>query len=130
MKKVYTKVEGAPGAVGPYSVAVSADNLLFISGQLPIDVQTGEIAGKTAAEQAKFALDNIQTILQGLNSDLENVIKVNIYLTDMDSFAQVNEVYSQYFKDRYPARSCVEVSKLPKDALVEIEAIALCNNRV
>ena len=130
MKKVYTKVEGAPEAVGPYSVAVSADNLLFTSGQLPIDVRTGKIAGKTAAEQAKFALDNIQTILQGLNSDLENVIKVNIYLTDMDSFAQVNEVYSQYFKDRYPARSCVEVSKLPKDALVEIEAIALYNNRV
>ncbi len=130
MKKVYTKVEGAPEAVGPYSVAVSADNLLFTSGQLPIDVRTGKIAGKTAAEQAKFALDNIQTILQGLNSDLENVIKVNIYLTDMDSFAQVNEVYSQYFKDRCPARSCVEVSKLPKDALVEIETIALYNNRI
>lgn len=130
MKKVYTKVEGAPEAVGPYSVAVSADNLLFTSGQLPIDVRTGKIAGKTAAEQAKFALDNIQTILQGLNSDLENVIKVNIYLTDMDSFAQVNEVYSQYFKDKCPARSCVEVSKLPKDALVEIEVIALNNNRI
>lgn len=125
MKKAYTKVDNAPEAVGPYSVAVSADNLLFTSGQLPIDVKSGEIAGKNAAEQAKVALDNVQTILQGLNSDLQNVIKVTVYLTDMDSFSQVNEVYAQYFKDKCPARSCVEVSRLPKGAQVEIEAIAL-----
>ncbi len=125
MKQVYTSVKGAPEAVGPYSVAVSADNLLFTSGQLPIDVNTGEISGTTHGEQAKFALDNLQTVVQSLGSDLENVIKVNIYITDMDSFGQVNEVYAQYFKDNCPARSCVEVSKLPKGALVEIEATAL-----
>ena len=125
MKQVYKSVKNAPEAIGPYSAAVSAGNLLFTSGQLPIDVKTGEISGKTPAEQAKYALDNLQTIVQSLGSDLENVIKVTVYITDMDSFGSVNEVYGQYFKDNCPARSCVEVSKLPKGALVEIEAIAL-----
>ena len=125
MKQVYTKIEGAPEAVGPYSIAVVTGNLAFTSGQLPIDMKTGEIAGKTHAEQAKYALDNVQTIVKELGSDMENVVKVNIFITDMDSFAQVNEVYAQYFKADCPARSCVEVSKLPKGALVEIEAVAL-----
>jgi len=125
MKQVYTSIKGAPEAIGPYSIAVSTDNLVFTSGQLPIDVKTGEIAGATAGEQAKFALDNVQTIVQSLGSDLENVIKVNIFITDMDSFGEINEVYAGYFKENCPARSCVEVSKLPKGALVEIEAIAL-----
>ncbi len=125
MKQVYTSIKGAPEAVGPYSIAVSTDNLIFTSGQLPMDAKTGEILGETPAEQAKYALDNLQTIIQGLGSDLENVIKVTVFITDMDSFGSVNEVYAQYFKDNCPARSCVEVSKLPKGALVEIEAIVL-----
>jgi 2-iminobutanoate/2-iminopropanoate deaminase len=125
MKQAYTSIKNAPEAVGPYSIAVATDNLIFTSGQLPIDVKTGEISGETPAEQAKYALDNLQTVIQSLGSDMENVIKVNVFITDMDSFGSINEVYAQYFKVNCPARSCVEVSKLPKGALVEIEAIAL-----
>ncbi len=128
MKQVYKSIENAPEAIGPYSVGVSVGNLLFTSGQLPIDVKTGEISGETPAEQAKYALDNLQTIVQSVGSDLEDVVKVTVFITDMDSFGSINEVYGQYFKDNCPARSCVEVSKLPKGALVEIEAIVFIKN--
>ena len=125
MKKVFAKIEGAPEAIGPYSVAVSTGDLLFVSGQLSFDVKTGTIAGTTAAEQADVVMRNIQTILENLHSSLEHVVKTTIFLTDMDSFSEVNEVYGRYFKENCPARSCVEVSRLPKGALVEIETIAL-----
>ncbi len=127
MRKAFTSVEGAPGAVGPYSVAVSSGNMLFTSGQLPIDIKTGEITGDTAVTQAKYALDNLKTIIEKLGSDMESVVKVTIYLTDITCFAEVNEVYAQYFKGSCPARSLVEVSNLPKGAQIEIEAIAMIN---
>lgn len=125
MKQVFAGVEGAPEAIGPYSVAVANNDLIFTSGQLPIDTKTGTISGETAALQTKVAMDNLQAILLGVGSDLKNVLKVTIFLTDMSSFAEVNEVYSQYFKEQCPARTCVEVSGLPKGAYVEIEAVAL-----
>ena len=127
MRKAFTSVEGAPGAVGPYSVAVSSGNMLFTSGQLPIDIKTGEITGDTAVAQAKYALDNLKTIIEKLGSDMESVVKVTIYLTDITCFTEVNEVYAQYFKGSCPARSLVEVSNLPKGAQIEIEAIAMTN---
>ncbi|MCK5683059.1 Rid family detoxifying hydrolase [bacterium] len=127
MKEVFKSVEGAPGAVGPYSVAVSTGDILYTSGQLPMDANTGEIIGDNSATQAKFALENLKTIIEKLGSDMKSVLKVTIFLTDMKSFAEVNEVYSTYFKENCPARSCVEVSNLPKGALIEIEAIALIN---
>jgi len=125
MKQTFAGIEGAPEAIGPYSVAVASSDLLFTSGQLPIDPQTGAISVESAAQQAKIAMDNLKAVLMGSVSDLEKVLKVTIFLADMSSFAEVNEIYSQYFREQCPARSCVEVSRLPKDALVEIEAMAL-----
>lgn len=127
MRKAYDSVEGAPAAVGPYSIAVSTGNILYTSGQLPIHAGTGDIVGDTVAIQARQSLENLKTIIEKLGSDMKNVIKVNIYLTDMDCFSEFNDVYSEYFNDSYPARSCVEVSNLPKGAQIEIEAIALMN---
>ena len=127
MRKAFNSVEGAPGAVGPYSVAVSAGDMLFTSGQLPMDAKTGEILGETAVTQAKYALDNLKTVIEKLGSDMESVVKVTIYMTDIACFGEVNEVYAQYFKGSCPARSCVEVSNLPKGAQIEIEAIAQIN---
>jgi len=127
MKETFGSVEGAPMAVGPYSIAVSAGNLLYTSGQLPIDVETGNIIGETAAIQAKYSLENLKTVIEKLGSDMKNVIKVTIFMTDIGCFSEVNDVYAEYFKESYPARSCVEVSNLPKGAQIEIEAIALMN---
>lgn len=127
MKKTFDSVEGAPKAVGPYSIAVSTGDLLYTSGQLPMDAGTGEIVGDTPAEQARYALENLKAIIEKLDSDMKNVIKITIFLTDMGSFSSVNEVYSTYFTENCPARSCVEVSNLPKGAQIEIEAIAQIN---
>ena len=128
MKKTFDKVEGVPSAVGPYSVAVSTGNMLYTSGQLPMDPATGEIIGDTAADQARYALENVKKIIENLGSEMENVVKVTIFLTDMGCFPEVNDVYSEFFQENCPARSCVEVSRLPKDAQIEIEAIALMNS--
>jgi len=125
MKKTFDKVEGAPSAVGPYSVAVSTGDMLYTSGQLPMDPVTGEIIGDTPADQARYSLENLKNVIENLGSKMENVVKVTIFITDMDSFAEINNVYSEFFLENCPARSCVEVSRLPKDALIEIEAIAL-----
>ncbi len=125
MKKAYRDVENAPDAVGPYSIAVSAGNVLYTSGQLPIDPDTGNLVADDIATQVKQTLENMKTIVEKLGSDMNSVIKVNIYLTDMDEFPVFNEIYAKYFIDSYPARSCVEVSNLPKGAQIEIEAIAL-----
>jgi 2-iminobutanoate/2-iminopropanoate deaminase len=127
IRKTFSSVEGAPSAVGPYSVAVSVGNLLFTSGQLPIDVKTGEITGETGATQAKYCLDNLKKVLEELGSDMASVIKVTIFLTDITCFGEVNEVYAQYFKESCPARSCVEVSNLPKGAQIEIEVVSMIN---
>jgi len=125
MRKAYDSVKGAPAAVGPYSIAVSAGNTLYTSGQLPINPDTGNLVGDTVAEQAKQSLENLKTIIEKLGSNMMNLIKVNIYLTDMGSFSEFNDVYAEFFHDSFPARSCVEVSNLPKGAQIEIEAIAL-----
>lgn len=127
MKKTFDSVAGVPSAVGPYSLAVSTGNILYTSGQLPMDSDTGEIIGNTPGEQAKFALQNLKTIIEELGSDMKNVLKVTIFLTDMASFTAVNEVYSTFFQESCPARSCVEVSNLPKGAQIEIEAMAMIN---
>jgi 2-iminobutanoate/2-iminopropanoate deaminase len=125
MRRVYDSVEGAPAAVGPYSTAVSVGNILYTSGQLPIDPHTGDIIGDTVAQQAKQSLENLKTIIEKLGSDMKSLIKVTIFLTDMNCFSEFNHVYAEFFKDSYPARSCVEVSNLPKGAQIEIEASAL-----
>lgn len=117
----------APGAIGPYSQAMQAGGFIFTSGQLGLDPATGEF-GKDVEEQARLSLNNVKAILEEAGSSLNQAVKMTVFLKDMNDFARVNEVYSSFFEQPYPARSAVEVARLPKDALVEIEAIALQGN--
>jgi len=124
-KKVY-QVENGPKAVGPYSVAASAGDLLFVSGQIPMVPSSGEIkTDASVAVQARQCLENLKTVLAGCGSSLEKVVKCTVFITDMAKFGELNEVYSEYFVSDPPARAVVEVSALPKHVDVEIEAIAL-----
>ena len=125
MKKILNTTN-APAAIGPYSQAVRAGSFIYISGQLPIDPATGAFAGQDAASQSRQSLRNIQAILASEGLGLDTVVKVNVFLKDMNDFAAMNEVYAQFFTESYPARAAVEVARLPKDALVEIEAVAYC----
>ena len=121
--KTVINSKDAPEAIGPYSHAIMAGNFLFISGQLPIDPSTGQFAGNDIASQTKQSLKNLLTIVKTSGMGVDNIIKTTVYLSDMNNFATMNEVYSTVFKAEYPARA-IEVARLPKDALVEIEAIA------
>ena len=114
----------APGAIGPYSQGIVAGSLVFVSGQTPLDPNNGTIPAGPAA-QARQAMENVKAILEAGGSSLAKVVKMTVFLYDMEPFAVVNEVYASYFSGTFPARSCVQVARQPKDALVEIEAIAL-----
>jgi 2-iminobutanoate/2-iminopropanoate deaminase len=118
------RTERAPKAVGPYSQAVKAGGFLFVSGQIPLDPETGEIVGETTAEQAARVLKSIRCIVEDSGGSLNDVVKTTIFLVDMNDFAAVNEVYATYFSGETPARATVQVGRLPKDVRVEIEAIA------
>lgn len=124
MKRKVILTESAPGAIGPYSQAIKKGNFIFVSGQLPVNPQTGEIP-KNIIEQTKQSLSNVKEILKATGASLEDVVKTTVFLKDLSHFTEVNEVYGEFFTDNYPARSCVEVSRLPKDASVEIEVIAI-----
>lgn len=116
----------APTAIGPYSQGIETGDLVFISGQMPIDPVSGEMAGPTVAEQAHQALKNVRAILRQAGLLLDDVVKTTIYMKDLSEFGTVNEIYGEYFRDTvFPARACVEVARLPKDVLIEIEAIAV-----
>ena len=121
-KQVFASPSGAP-AVGPYSAAVGAGDYVFVSGQVPL-APDGKIVGYTPKDQARKALENLRATLQAAGLTLDNVVKTTIFLKDMDEFAAVNDVYAEFFTEPYPARSTVEVARLPKDLHVEIEAIA------
>jgi len=114
----------APAAIGPYSQANKAGGFLFTAGQIPLDPFTMEIVGETAHEQARQALMNAQAVVQAGGLKLTDVVKVTVFILDMGEFAAINEVYETFFGERPPARSVVEVSRLPKDVLVEIEMVA------
>jgi 2-iminobutanoate/2-iminopropanoate deaminase len=114
---------GAPEAVGPYVHAVRADGLLFCSGQIPLDPKTGEIAGTTAADQAGRCLENLAAVCAAAGATLGDAVKLTVYLTDMGSFASVNEVYESFFESDPPARVALAVAALPRGALVEIDAV-------
>ena len=114
----------APAAVGPYSQAIKTQHSLFISGQLPIDPKTGQLVEGSIADQTRQALQNILEILRAAKLERSDIVKTTVYLRNMDDFAGMNEVYAAILDKDPPARACVEVSRLPKDALVEIEAIA------
>ena len=127
MKKEILINTDAPKAIGPYSPALKIGNLIFASGQLPVDTATGELAEGSIEAQAQKALDNLRLVLQPFGIGLEHIVKVTIFLKDMNNFSRVNEIYGQYFSSDFPARSCIEVARLPKDAQIEVEAIAYCD---
>jgi 2-iminobutanoate/2-iminopropanoate deaminase len=124
MKKQVIKTEKAPKAIGPYSQAIQAGNFLFLSGQIPLDPKTGELVKGDIQQQTQQVLENIKGVLESQKLRMENVVKMTIFLKDIGNFNQVNEVYATYFPSSPPARSTVEVAKLPKDADIEIEAVA------
>ena len=114
----------APQAIGPYSQAVRIGNMLYTSGQIPIDPDTGAIVEGGITEQTRQSLTNIKAILNAAGTNMGAVVKTTVFLSDMENFAAMNEVYAQFFQPPFPARSAVEVARLPKDVLVEIEVIA------
>jgi 2-iminobutanoate/2-iminopropanoate deaminase len=117
------KAPGAPAAIGPYNHAVHAGGLLFCSGQIPLDPATGELVGETPAEQARRCLENLQAVCVAADASLTDAVRLTIYMTDLDAFAAVNEVYATFFPADPPARVTVGVAQLPKGAYVEIEAV-------
>jgi 2-iminobutanoate/2-iminopropanoate deaminase len=125
VKKEVISTEKAPGAVGPYSQGIRVGSLLYTAGQIALDPKTGKMVERDIAIQTKRVLLNLQGILEAAGANLDQVIKTTVFLQDMANFGAMNEVYEQFFSDQPPARSTVEVSRLPLDALVEIEAIAL-----
>lgn len=122
MKVINTK--SAPAAIGPYSQAIEVNGFVYTSGQLPINPETGEFAGSDIKSQTEQSLKNVKAILEEAGLTMQNVVKTTVFLADMADFAAMNEVYSSYFSEPYPARSAVAVKTLPKAALVEIECVA------
>jgi 2-iminobutanoate/2-iminopropanoate deaminase len=124
MKKQKIQTQNAPAAIGPYSQAIIAGDLLFVSGQIPLDAATGELIRSGVADETKKVLDNLKAILEAAGGGLGDVVKTTIFLKDMNNFGVVNEVYGTYFPQPFPARATVEVARLPRDVNVEIEAVA------
>ncbi len=122
-KKIITSTK-APAAIGPYSQAVNVGNMLFTSGAIPLGLD-GEVVGTTAAEQAEQVLKNLMAVLEAAGHTADNVVKTTVFLADMGDFLAINEVYSKYFTKDFPARSCVAVKTLPKNLLIEIEAVSV-----
>ncbi len=123
MKKVIS-TDMAPAAIGPYSQAIEVNGMVYTSGIIPVVPQTGEIPEGSVA-QAKQAFANLSNLLRAAGTDMEHVIKTTVFIKEMNDFAAINEVYATFFTGAYPARSCVEVARLPKDVMLEIEAIAI-----
>lgn len=122
-KAVHT--DKAPAAIGPYSQAIDTGALIFTSGQIPIDPSTGQVVSGGIEKQTAQVLENLKNVLEAAGSGMEKVIKTTVFMKDLSDFSAMNEVYAKYFSEPYPARSCVEVNRLPKDVLIEIEAVAL-----
>jgi len=127
-KAVHT--DKAPKAIGPYSQAIMANGLIFVSGQIPIDPEKGEIVSSTIEEQAHQVFKNIKAILEEAGSSMADVVKATVYLSDMNDFARMNTVYAQYFPEPYPARAAFQVARLPRDVKIEVEVIALAPAQV
>lgn len=119
------KTEKAPAAVGPYSQGIDTGTMVFTSGQLPIDPETGKLLNGAIEEQTRRALLNVEAVLKEAGSDLSKVVKVTVFVKDMGNFSRINEVYKEFFTDHKPARSLVEAARLPLDGEIEIEAVAL-----
>ncbi len=127
MKEIIA-TEAAPKAIGPYSQAVKRNGFLFLSGQIPLNPQTGEVADSSIQSQTQRVLENLKSVLEAAGLKLDDVVKTTVFLKDLTDFAQMNEVYAKYFASNPPARSTVEVARLPRDVKVEIDAIASKSN--
>ena len=121
----FLSTEKAPSAVGPYSQGVKSENIIYSSGQLPIDPETGELSKGDIQKETRLCLENVKSDLEAGHANIENIVKVTVFVTDMNDFSKINEVYAEFFGDHKPARSLVQVAALPKGADIEIEAIAI-----
>jgi len=124
MKEIVS-TENAPSAIGPYSQAIKTANMVFVSGQIPIDPATGEFVSNDVTEQTEQVLKNLSAVLDAAGSSLNNVVKTTVFLADMNDFAAMNEIYGRFFSENKPARATVQAARLPRDARVEIECIAI-----
>lgn len=124
MKEIIS-TENAPGAIGPYSQAIKANGMVFCSGQIPIDIKTGEFVSDDVAEQTEQVLRNLSAVLESAGTSLDSVVKTTVFLEDMEDFSAMNDVYAKFFSENKPARATVQAARLPRDAKVEIECIAL-----
>ncbi|MEQ1923228.1 MAG: RidA family protein [Pyrinomonadaceae bacterium] len=125
MNKEIVSTDNAPGAIGPYSQAIKTGGMVFCSGQIPIDPATGDFVSDVVSEQTEQVLKNLSEVLTAAGTSLDNVVKTTVFLADMNDFAEMNEVYSRFFIDNKPARATVQAARLPRDAKVEIECIAV-----
>ena len=124
MKQII-QTNNAPQAIGPYSQAVMANGTLYVSGQIPVVPATGAIVSDTVEEQTRQVLENVKAVVEAAGLTLNDVVKTSVFIKNMDDFTVINGIYSEYFKENCPARACVEVARLPKDVLIEMEAIAV-----
>lgn len=125
MNKQVISTQNAPAAIGPYSQAIKVGNLLYTSGQVPFDPKTMEVVSQDIKEQTKRVMENLKAIFDEAGTSFDKVVKMTVFIKDMNQFGDINEVYGQYFGETPPARSCVEVARLPRDVGIEIEAIAI-----
>ncbi len=125
MKNKIVKTDKAPQAIGPYSQGIIAGNMVYTSGQLGMEPLTGELVNTSIEDEARQSLENVEAVLKAAGVELSDVIKTTVFVKDLSQFSDINEIYSEFFSENKPARSCVEVARLPKDANIEIEAIAL-----
>ncbi len=121
----FIKTDSAPKAIGPYSQAVQAGNILFVSGQIPFVPETMTLVSENITDQTRQSLNNIKGIVEAAGYDIQDIVKCTVFLKDMNHFKDMNEIYAEFFKEHKPARAAVEVARLPKDVLVEIEAICI-----
>ncbi len=126
LNKTVITTSAAPAAIGPYSQGIKAGDFVFFSGQIPLDPATGELVNRSIENQTKRVLQNMQAALEGADLNFSHVVKTTIYLTDLDDFACVNEIYGSFFPQPAPARACVQVAALPKGCNIEIEWVAFC----
>lgn len=117
----------APAAIGPYSQAIEVNGMIYTSGMIPIDPSTGELVTGSVEAQAEQAISNLEALLAASGSSIEKAVKTVVFISNMDDFGKINEVYAKHFKEPYPVRSCVQVARLPKDVAIEIEAVAVKN---
>lgn len=117
----------APAAIGPYSQAIEVNGMIYTSGMIPIDPSTGELVTGSVEAQTEQAISNLEALLAASGSSIEKAVKTVVFISNMDDFGKINEVYAKHFKEPYPARSCVQVARLPKDVAIEIEAVAVKN---